>query len=248
MSGSGEGAHLALTDPGPLPAAVADPDAVLARLRRSLATLPWPVSLRLNRNRRILISLRGSARRGMRLSIHGGLLGFPAAIDALPQWIRAGGRLTSPSVRAALDELGRTLRAGERAVTKPLELEPLGGQLDLVATMDRIHAQHFAHLPKPAVAWGRGRRQKPTRHVRFATYRSRPVAMVMVSPRLNQPWVARLFIDYVIYHELCHHAQACTPLRGERAHSRRFHAWERGFPGYAQATRWERDHVDRFLA
>jgi hypothetical protein len=231
----------------PLPASTVSGEA-LERLRRALSTLGWPVDLRLNRNRRILISLRGSARRGMRISLHAQLLGHREALDDLPRWIAAGGRTPSPAIRQALSDLGRLLRDEERRSKPPLLLEPLGGPLDLAAALNRIHALHFPHLPKPDVIWGRARRHKPARQVRFATYRSRPHPLVMVSPRLDQAWVARLFVDYVLFHELCHHAQACAPIRGERVHSRRFQTWERAFPGHADATRWEREHLDRFLA
>ncbi|MBA3710759.1 MAG: hypothetical protein H0W83_18295, partial [Planctomycetes bacterium] len=128
-----------------------------------------------------------------------------------------------------------------------LVLEPLGGPLDLKSHLDRIHGQYFSDLPRPDITWGRSRTRLPRRQVRFATYRPRPRPLVTVSPRLDQPWIARLFIDFVLYHELCHHAQANAPMRGERVHGKRFRTWERRFPGFDQATRWERENLDRFL-
>jgi hypothetical protein len=212
-----------------------------------LAAVGWPVELRLNRNQRVFISLRGSRRGGMRLSLHQDLLRYSAALADLPRWVAAGGHTPSPPIRSALDDLGRNLRQDRLAAGEPLALEPLAGRLDLHAAFARIHGTHFGHISRPAVDWGRGRRLAPRRHVRFATYRRRPSPLVLVNPRLDQPWVARLFVDFVLFHELCHHAQACAPVRGENAHSPRFRAWERTFPGFADATRWERENLDRFL-
>ncbi len=218
----------------------------LAELRRQLVYVRWPVELALNRNRRILISLRGSRWRGMRLSIHRELLRHPAALADLPRWVAAGGRTRSPAISAALDAAGRTLRARERVAHPPLVLEALGGPLALDTAFARIHAEWFPHLAKPAVSWGRAARQA-RRHVRFAMYRRSPTPQVVVNRRLDQAWVAREFVDFVLYHELCHHAQACAPLRGETAHSARFRAWERRYPRFDEILRWERENLDRFL-
>ena len=231
------------------PAAALDAEerAACLVLSEALRGLAWPVELRLNRNQRIFISLRGSRWGGMRLSLHQDLLRYHAALADLPRWVAAGGHTASPPIRSALDDLGRNLRQDKRAQGEPLILEPLDGALDLEAAFTRIHGTHFGHISRPAVDWSRGRRLAPRRHVRFATYRRRPSPLVLVNPRMDQPWVARLFVDFVLFHELCHHAQACAPLRGENAHSARFRAWERTFPGYADAVRWERENLDRFL-
>jgi hypothetical protein len=219
-----------------------------AELHARLAALPRPVALSLNDNRTILISLRGDQWRGLRLSVHAELLKHPAAVADLPAWVSSGGRRASPAIRQALDQAGRALRAREREASPPLQLEPLGGPLDLDARFARVHAMWFPHLARPAVGWSRTVRRPNRRHLRFASYRRTPTPLVLVSPRLDQPWVARAFVDFVLYHELCHHAQACDPKRGETAHSARFRAWEQRFPDCELLLRWERENLDRFLA
>jgi hypothetical protein len=151
-------------------------------------------------------------------------------------------------MRAALDAAGRALRTRERAAEPAIQLEPLGGPLDLEAAFARVHARWFPQLPRPAVAWSRLVVKPGRRHLRFASYRRAPSPLVLVSPRLDQPWVARDFVDFVLYHELCHHAQACDPRRGETAHSSRFRSLERRFPDWAVLEAWERQNLDRFLA
>jgi predicted metal-dependent hydrolase len=98
----------------------------------------------------------------------------------------------------------------------------------------------------PRIGWSRATRGR-LRSIRFGSYQ-RQTGQIRIHPRLARPWIADLFLDAVIHHELCHHRQACDPVRGERTHSARFRAWDRAFPGHADAERWMRAHLPRMLA
>jgi hypothetical protein len=216
------------------------------QLARELGGLAPPVGLSLNGNRRTFISLRGGGRQPLVLSLHPAILDHERACDELPRWASRSGRGCGDGMRAALDAIGDAERARERHQA-PIALEPLGGPLDLALTFAEVHGRHFPHLPRPSVAWSPGGLRGRRRHLRFASYRARP-PRVLVSRRLDQPWVAREFVRYVLYHELCHHAQACDPVRGERPHSARFRRWEVAYPDSDLLRRWERQQLDRFLA
>jgi len=126
-------------------------------------------------------------------------------------------------------------------------LTTLDGTLDLQTAFSLVHQRHFPGLTRPRVAWSREIRKARQRHLRFASYRRKPTPLVMVHPRLNQPWVAIEFINFVLYHELCHHAQACDPQPRETAHSPRFRSWERQYPDYKNLLLWEKQNLERFL-
>ncbi len=215
-------------------------------LAHELGHLAPPIRLNLNGNRRTYISLRGGGPRPLVHSLHPGILAHERACAELPRGASRAGRSCSDGMRAALDALGGAERARERH-HEPIALEALGGPLDLAAAFGEVHARFFAHLPQPSVAWSPGGLRGRRRHLRFASYRTRP-PRVLVSRRLDQPWVAREFVRYVLYHELCHHAQACDPVRGERPHSARFRRWEAAYPDSERLRRWERQQLDRFLA
>jgi hypothetical protein len=220
----------------------------LADFSSRLAGFEGGMSLRLNRNRRTLLSLRWHA--GWRLSLHEDMLDDAAALDDIVAWVAKRGRGRYPALNAAMRRVVDEHRQRERADRGPLPfplLEPLGGALDLGGAFTRVHATWFAHLPKPRIDWSRGSLRRSQRHIRFGCYRRRPQPAITIHPRLDQPWVARAFVDHVLFHELCHHAQACAPLRGETAHSKRFRAWERSFPLHADVLAWEAAHLDRFL-
>ncbi len=234
------------------PATVVSPGAAAVdpRLRGVVAQLGGLVGrVRVNRNERTLLSLRGSRHEGLRLSLHEGLLDHPAALAELPAWVAARGGPPGPALRSAIDRVFGSLAAARRADPAQVPIfAPLGGPVDLPALYDEVHRQWFPHLPRPVIAWGPRRSKTPRRRIRFAAYIRRPEPRIVVNRCLDQPWVAREFVTYVLYHELCHHAQACAPLRGETAHSPRFKAWESRYPRFTELLRWEKAHLDRFLA
>ncbi len=222
-------------------------DPRLADLIRLLHGLVKQV--RLNHNDKTLVSLRGSVREGIRLSLHHRLLDHPAALAELPGWIKARGRKPGPELNRAITLVFDGMAAERR--TDPATLPvfaPLGDPLDLPVLYDGIHATWFPQLSKPPVAWGPRRHEGGRRRrIRFAAYHRRPHARIVVNRLLDQPWVAREFVAYVLYHELCHHAQALDPVRGETPHSTRFKQWEARYPRFRELLLWEKAHLDRFL-
>ena len=203
--------------------------------------------VRINRNRGMLLSLRGQ-RGAWRLSVHQDLLGQPEVPAEIAAWVRGEGRTVSAGLRQAMDVVmgQRAVHAREQLHQRLGPLPTLNGPLDLPATAERIHRTWFAHLPVIPMTWGPRQKSGPRRRIRFGAYHRTP-AHITINRLVDQPWVAQVFVDYLLFHELCHHAQACTPMRGETAHSPRFKAWERRFPALDQALAWEKAHLDRFL-
>ena len=221
----------------------------LDRLHTELALRCPTCRLRLNHNAKTMLSLR-VRQGGSVVSVHVGLLDHPEALGELPEWIASNGRRTSPRLRQALQDVWREQRQRHVAtvpITLPV-LETLAEGFDLQAVFAQVHGTWFPHLSSPVVRWGRHSPRRRLTSIRFACYRSRPQPAIVVNPRLAHPWVARIFLDHVLYHELCHHAQANAPIRGEPPHSRRFRQWEAQYPHHELARTWERLHLERFLS
>jgi hypothetical protein len=218
------------------------------RLVHDLAVRCPTCRVRLNHNAKTMLSLR-RRQGGSVVSMHVGLLDHEDALTDLPAWIASDGRRITPRLRQALQAVWRHQRrtavAAERADFPALE--PIPYPFDLCREFERIHATWFAHLPRPGIRWARSSPRRTLSSIRFACYRRRPVAEIVVNPRLARPWVPMVFVEHVLYHELCHHAQACAPLRGEPPHSRRFRQWEAQYPHHDLALAWERLHLDRLL-
>jgi len=221
----------------------------LERLHVELSLRCPTCRLRLNRNGKTMLSLR-VRQGGSVVSVHIGLLDHPEALDELPGWIASNGRRASPQLRQALQDVWREQRQRNVIAARPElpDLEFLPTPFDLQDVFSLIHGIWFSHLSKPSIRWGRNSPRRRLSSIRFACYRSRPQPMIVVNPRLAQPWVPKVFVEHVLYHELCHHAQANAPVRGEPPHSRRFRQWEAAYPHHELARTWERVHLDRFLA
>jgi hypothetical protein len=223
----------------------------LVRLLLRLAREAPVGRLRLNRNRRTMLSLRGRPA-AWTVSLHVGLLDHDRVVDEIPDWVRGQGRTTTPSLRRFLQEVwsrqhaAKVVHSGDDDLARGLPT--LGGPLALAQEFAAVHQRWFARLPLPQVGWSRASLGRRISHIRFGSYRRKPEALVLVHPRLDQPWVAQAFLEHVLYHELCHHAQACAPLRGERAHSPRFRAMERAYPQHREAMAWERANLERLMA
>ena len=199
--------------------------------------------LRLTRNRRTMIGLRGTLGHALTLSIHQDLARQRERWPDLVTWVKVGGRKLPDALRIAMDAV---FAAQQRASPVP-DLEPLGGPCDLQGIADRVHRTWFAHVPAVPVIWGRNAPLRQRRQIRFGSYRRRPPS-ITVHPLIDQPWVAERFVEFLLFHEYCHHAQACRPIRGEAIHSTRFKSWEARYPHLADALAWEKASLRRFLA
>ncbi len=222
----------------------------LARLQLALAHQAPGVRVRLNRNRRTMLSLRGRPA-AWTVSLHVGLLDHDLVVVEIPGWVRGQGRTTTPALRRCLHEVWQcehaatATRSGDDALAQGLPA--LGGALDLAQEFAAVHQRWFAQLPPPAVGWARASPGRRLLHIRFGSYRRQPQPLVLINPRLDQPWIARAFVEHVLHHELCHHAMACQATRRERVHGPRFRTLERGFPLLVEVLAWERVNLGRLL-
>jgi predicted SprT family Zn-dependent metalloprotease len=221
----------------------------VAEALRSYLPLGVELTVRLRRNRRTLLGLRGTPR-SWHLTVHPAVLSNNAWSVCIGEWLTRRGRGGAgadlhdllASVRAAANQ------ADPQALLRIAQLPTIGGGFDLDAAMARMHRDWFGDLPCPTVAWARRPPARRLSHLRFGCYRRRGGGSVELNPRLARPWVARCFVDHVIHHELCHHRQALHPLsRRERPHSPRFKRWEAEFPGLDDAIAWERQALTWLL-
>jgi hypothetical protein len=210
------------------------------RLAGIATSLPG-VAIRVRRSRRTLLSLRRGPTH-LRLGLDPRLLLNPESSVLLIEWVRDRGRGDiGKRMREVLRGLMRASGAELDTIPSSLATLPtVEPGLDLASACAAVHARWFTDLPLPPIGWARAVHRRIS-SIRFGCYRRGPPSRISIHPRLTRPWVARVFLDHVIYHELCHHRQFRQPLgRRERLHSLRFRAWERAFPGHDEAMAWER--------
>ena len=129
-----------------------------------------------------------------------------------------------------------------------LNLSHRGFHVNLKDVYDRLNRDYFARKLRVKITWGRGRNRARRSSIDFGCYV--PVdRMIRINPALDRPWVPRLFVDYVVYHEMLHASLGVHALSNGRreVHSPRFREEEMEFRFYRWALRWERANLWRFL-
>jgi hypothetical protein len=63
--------------------------------------------------------------------------------------------------------------------------------------------------------------------------------LIYVNLILAAKWVPPEFLDYILWHELCHAFQDEFPIKGEADHSPRFRKWETMFRYTVHGQLWE---------
>jgi hypothetical protein len=126
-----------------------------------------------------------------------------------------------------------------------------GRHFDLREIFDKLRAQYFGRTPKLSgyrIEWGRKRRSRPTNEIVFGTIQEED-RLIRIHPLLDRAFIPRWFIEYVVYHEMCH---AVVPDRYTRSgrrivHHEAFWQRERGFRWFRRAKKWEEQNLARFL-
>ncbi len=143
----------------------------------------------------------------------------------------------------------RKLAHPKLPIQRHLNLQHEGKYFDLRAIFDQLNGRYFRNrLRDYTVVWGRRRKQRPKEYFVFGTIQEED-RVIRINPWLDQPFVPRWFIKYVMYHEMLHAfvPDEIGPDGRRRVHTDEFYRRERQFRGYQRARRWEEENLERFL-
>ena len=143
----------------------------------------------------------------------------------------------------------RKLAHPKLPMQRHLNLQDGGKYFDLRAIFDRLNARYFrSRLRGYTVVWGRRRKQRPKEYFVFGTIQEED-RVIRINPWLDQPFVPRWFIEYIMYHEMLHSVvpDEIGPDGRRRVHTEEFYRREKQYPGYRRARRWEEENLERFL-
>jgi hypothetical protein len=143
----------------------------------------------------------------------------------------------------------RKLAQPRLPMQRQLNLEQGGRHFDLRAIFDRLNLRYFrGRLRGYKVVWGQKRRRRPKEYFIFGTIQEED-RVIRINPWMDQSWVPRWFLEYIMYHEMLHSVvpDEVGPGGRRRVHTEEFNRREREFPGYRRARRWEEDNLARFL-
>lgn len=221
--------------------------ALLRRLRSRGAPR---VSLRVTDNVHTMLSFRRRAGH-LEVRLHHMFLAAPAPIiDALARYIRG----VDPSASTVLDRFIRGHRWLIRRVPphvrrKRVAIRSHGRHHDLGAIFERLGAALLGKRVDCEITWGSAPAVRiPRSSIKLGSY-SADSRLIRIHPALDQAFVPRFFVEWIVFHEMLHHVHGISRRKGKRCvHTERFCEDERRFPEFERARAWERANLDRLLA
>lgn len=223
------------------------PAAALAS--RLTETLGAPLVVAVTDNRRTMLSIRRVA--GVRhVRLHHMFADAPAEVlEAVARYLAHGDRRAGAHIDAFIRANHDRIRRDEAAHGGALRAQ--GAAHDLDEILAELVARYAAGAPPVAITWGRsGASQRRAQHrtIRMGTYLY-DARLIRIHPALDQPWVPRYFVAWVVFHELLHHVTPAPEVGGRRCHhTPDFRAREATFHDRDRAVEWERHNVRRLIA
>jgi len=215
--------------------------------RRMELAFAGPVKLAVTDNRRRMVTQTRS-QGTLRVRLHMMFLDAPERVkEALVRYLVRDDRAASQLVGEFIESNSFRIRA-ERRIRQPLRAA--GQHHDLGRILETLSRRYFGQMELDLqITWGR--RSQPRGAARTAiklgTY-SATERLVRIHPVLDQRWVPRYFVEFIVFHEVLHHL--IPPVRSGRStslHPPDFVRRERSYPHYEKALGWEQRHIDRLL-
>ncbi len=208
------------------------------------------ITLTLTDNRYTMISVRRESEpgRGFKVRLH------HMFVDADPAITRALARYITHNDRDASRLLGEYIESNQhqvrsrsrRALTPRLTVK--GRYHDLQDIYDDLNRRYFGGRIEARITWGQ-RNRKPRRRnsIKMGSY-SVEDRLIRIHRSLDRAFVPRFFVEWIVYHEMLHQVHEIKVVNGRRQfHTRAFLRDEAKFEHYAEARRWERQHLDALL-
>jgi hypothetical protein len=215
-------------------------------LERKLRTaFPGPVILSITDNRHSIITHR--VQKGtLHARVHHMFLDAPGhVVDALVRYVTRGERDASAILGDYIDANGFRLARRKRNAS----LVTRGRHHDLLAIYGKVNDRYFEGEMNALITWGKKPNTKAARRrtIKLGSY-SAVDRLIRVHPALDQKWVPRYFVAYVVYHEMLHHViPGSRGLGRVNLHPPEFKEREREFRHFERALAWEKKHVARLL-
>jgi hypothetical protein len=174
-------------------------------------------------------------------------------VDAPPMVLRAGVAYAQHQDGEAAELLRAFIEANEDAIRarhepRSVAVDIEGRHHNLQQIFDGLNAEYFGGAIKARITWGNRTRRKQSRaSIKLGSYTVED-QLIRVHPVLDAADVPRLYLAWVIYHEMLHEIHDMPVVDGRRVyHTRAFRLAEAKFEQYAEAVLWERQNLAKLL-
>ena len=214
--------------------------------RRLEAVGRQPVSLSITDNRHSMI--HATRKDGLlRVRVHHMFLDAPLdVVDSLARFLVYRDREASSVVGRYIDTNATRIRPLD---SRHREMVQAGDVHDLKVIYDELNETYFDGEVDARICWGTEATRKGRRRstIKLGSYTAQE-RLIRIHPRLDQAFVPRYFVSFVVFHEMLHHVLPATRVAGRRMlHPSEFRDRERTFRFYERAIAWEKAHLDRLL-
>lgn len=209
------------------------------------------LALAVTDNRYTMISVKRE--KGLfRLRLHHMFLeADPEIVSALGRYVARNDRDASQLLSRFIDLNHRKIRRVRRRRPTVFTIETRGEIHDLQAIYDDLNRRYFADRIEARITWSQrtqpGAKRRRRNSIKMGSY-SVEDRLIRIHASLDRPFVPKLFVEWIVYHEMLHQKHAIPIVGGRRQfHTPAFLAEEASFEHYARASRWERENLDRIL-
>jgi hypothetical protein len=209
------------------------------------------LALAVTDNRYTMISVKRE--KGLfRLRLHHMFLDAdPDVVVALGKYVARNDRFASQMLSRFIDVNHRKIRRARRRRPTVFTIETRGEVHDLQEIYRHINAKYFADCIDARITWSQraqpGAKRRRRNSIKMGSY-SVEDRLIRIHASLDRPFVPRLFVEWIVYHEMLHQKHDIPVVGGRRQfHTPEFMAEEALFDQYDRASRWERDNLDKIL-
>jgi hypothetical protein len=232
-----------------------DPEAARKELERRIAQhVPeGRLALAVTDNRYTMISVKRE--KGLfRLRLHHMFLEAEAeVVHALGRYVARNDRDASRLLGRFIDVHQRKIRRARSAPPGPasVTIETLGEVHDLREVYDHLNRIYFDGRIDARITWGQriapGAKRRRRNSIKMGSY-SVEDRLIRIHPSLDRPFVPRLFVEWIVYHEMLHQKHDIPVVGGRRQfHTPEFMAEEAAYEHFDRARQWERENLDKLL-
>lgn len=140
------------------------------------------------------------------------------------------------------------IRERDKKQKRQVILRQQGKYFNLQELLDDLNRRYFEDKIDVQITWSKESPRRKRSSMRMGAY-DHEARLVRINPGLDQDFIPRYFIEWIVYHEMLHNLLSFKLVGGRRmSHTDDFHDHECQFEHYQEARQWERDNLYRLLS
>jgi hypothetical protein len=200
-------------------------------------------------NRSVMMSVKRDPRhRRYRLRLH------HIFLEAPNELLHEIGRYVVLNARDASKQIGKFIEQNDHRVepaqgNRRTAIRTRGRFHDLAQIYHDLEGHYFDTRLQTPITWGRNAAAGRRRHsIRLGSY-SLDENLIRIHPGLDQSWVPRRYLAWVVFHEMLHVRHPARLVNGRRRfHTNEFIRDEQRYEHYDWARTWEQRNIAALLS